>query len=217
MSTIPAFLGSKGSTSANAWPAIFSYCPTPGHEYPPKVGDSTVVITNLVNRACTTPGTANGIASTTNHGIRFMCPPSDRELPPSEPDPPIPQRVGCSQRVDDLQSSIVPPSRVSQQSPITQHAKALQSQSLRKRGLSLRYREAAACSPAPPVRSSIWLTSETAKDYRCLRRCPCGSRSETLHPRSTWAPACRAGWRPRSRFCGERGGRAGWGGPRGAP
>src|ERR1700687_1917822 len=80
MSTIPAFLGSKGFTSANALPAILSYFPTPGHEKPPKVGDSTDVTTNLVNRACTTPGTTSGIATPTSNRIRFICPPTDRGI-----------------------------------------------------------------------------------------------------------------------------------------
>src|SRR5262245_419338 len=48
MSTITEFLGSFGSSSPKALPTIFSYWPTPGHEYPPKVGDSLVVIWILV-------------------------------------------------------------------------------------------------------------------------------------------------------------------------
>src|SRR3989442_7383465 len=51
MSTITEFFGSPGLTSPNALPTIFSYCPTPGHEKPPKVGDSVVVIWTLVMRA----------------------------------------------------------------------------------------------------------------------------------------------------------------------
>src|SRR3990170_2217481 len=51
MSTITAFLGSVGSISPNALPTSFSYWPTPDHEYPPNVGDSSVVIRILVIRA----------------------------------------------------------------------------------------------------------------------------------------------------------------------
>src|SRR3954466_10421297 len=52
MSTIIRFWRSCGFTSPNALPAIFSYWPTPGHENPPKVGDSWVVIWIRVTRAC---------------------------------------------------------------------------------------------------------------------------------------------------------------------
>src|SRR5207248_4708998 len=60
-----AFSGSVGSTSANALPAIFSYCPTPGQEYPPNVGlcDATVSMTTLVMRACAGAAGMRQIAS----------------------------------------------------------------------------------------------------------------------------------------------------------
>src|SRR6266705_1781851 len=53
MSTITAFLGSAGLTSPYAVPMIFSYCPTPGHEKPPKVGfwESPGSTTTFVMRA----------------------------------------------------------------------------------------------------------------------------------------------------------------------
>src|SRR5437870_5390955 len=47
-----AFFGSLGSSSPNAFPTIFSYCPTPGHEYPPNVGDSFAVIWIFLTFAC---------------------------------------------------------------------------------------------------------------------------------------------------------------------
>src|SRR5262245_7076070 len=59
MSTMSRFCRSCGSTSPNALPTSFSYWPTPGHEKPPKVGDSVAVISIRVTRA-----SANGAAKT---------------------------------------------------------------------------------------------------------------------------------------------------------
>src|SRR6266853_2661577 len=53
ISTITEFLGSAGFTSPYAVPMIFSYCPTPGHEKPPKAGfwESVLSTTIFVMRA----------------------------------------------------------------------------------------------------------------------------------------------------------------------
>src|SRR5262245_15937252 len=51
MSTITAFFGSFGSSSPYALPTSFSYCPTPGKVWPPKVGDSFATIVSFVIRA----------------------------------------------------------------------------------------------------------------------------------------------------------------------
>src|SRR4051812_19209364 len=59
MSTIIAFFGSFGLTSPKAFPAYFSYWPTPAKEWPPKVGFSWAVIWTLVMRASAAVDAAN--------------------------------------------------------------------------------------------------------------------------------------------------------------
>jgi hypothetical protein len=65
MSAMTAFFGSSGLTSPCATPTIFSYCPTSGHEKPPKVGDSLcVTLTSMrVMRACAS-GTVRAVIAT---------------------------------------------------------------------------------------------------------------------------------------------------------
>src|SRR5712691_1116506 len=58
MSAMTAFLGSDGSTSPNARPTSFSYCPTVPNEVPSNVGDSMRVISIRVMRACARLGAA---------------------------------------------------------------------------------------------------------------------------------------------------------------
>src|ERR1700719_3912004 len=53
ISMIMALSGSLGSTSPMIWPLMRSYCPTAPKLLPPKVGDSVLVITTCVTRACT--------------------------------------------------------------------------------------------------------------------------------------------------------------------
>ena len=59
-----AFFGSSGLTSPCATPTIFSYCPTSGHEKPPKVGDSVCVTTMLVMRACASDTASDAVTAT---------------------------------------------------------------------------------------------------------------------------------------------------------
>src|SRR5215475_5545250 len=53
ISTMMALSGSLGSTSPMICPLMRSYCPTAPKLLPPKVGDSVLVITTWVTRACT--------------------------------------------------------------------------------------------------------------------------------------------------------------------
>src|SRR3954447_6829317 len=70
MSTITAFFGSSGFTSPKAVPTIFSYCPTTGHENPPKAGDweraaSMAILTMRAFAGVASPrGTRNAPSST---------------------------------------------------------------------------------------------------------------------------------------------------------
>src|SRR5215470_1991037 len=59
MSTMMALTGSLGSTSPMIWPLMRSYCPTLPKLLPPKAGDSVLVITTWVTRACA--GTAHSM------------------------------------------------------------------------------------------------------------------------------------------------------------
>src|SRR6266571_5173659 len=70
MSTITEFFGSPGLTSPNALPTIFSYCPTPGHEKPPNVGDSVVLISILVMRASAAAAASIAPAASTSAMFR---------------------------------------------------------------------------------------------------------------------------------------------------
>src|SRR6476661_2761975 len=74
MSTMSRFRRLLGSTSPNALPANFSYCPTPVHEKPPKVGDSVVVISMRVMRASAC-GAANRPAAASAIRVLFMVAP----------------------------------------------------------------------------------------------------------------------------------------------
>src|SRR5258706_144080 len=67
MSTMSRFWRSCGLTSPNALPTTFSYCPTFGHENPPKVGgcERAVSISILVMRASAGDAANNAAASDT--------------------------------------------------------------------------------------------------------------------------------------------------------
>src|SRR3954471_9961601 len=72
MSTISRFWRLCGLTSPNALPTIFSYCPTPGHVKPPKVGDSVAVISMRVMRASASGGAMSPAAASASRVLLFV-------------------------------------------------------------------------------------------------------------------------------------------------